>query len=96
MSYFLTYMIGRLHVVRRLHVSSVSICLSLLVEGQTPQLYGRLQPKVRNLESNSTSILSLSLLCLPGQLIFFDQLFYFWVSLSLFLGLLNFFGLCPF
>ena len=28
MSYFLTYMIGRLHVVRRLHVSSVSICLS--------------------------------------------------------------------
>ena len=44
-------MIGRLHVVRRLHVSSVSICLSLLVEGQTPQLYGRLQPKVRHLES---------------------------------------------
>ena len=34
-----------------LSVSSVSICLSLLVEGQTPQLYGRLQPKVRHLES---------------------------------------------
>ena len=40
-----------LSVVFMLSVSSVSICLSLLVEGQTPQLYGRLQPKVRHLES---------------------------------------------
>ena len=83
MSYFLTYMIGRLHVVRRLHVSSVSICLSLLVEGQTPQLYGRLQPKVRLLESNSMSILSCKETCLPlGELVF---VFGF-----------GKFGLCPF
>ena len=77
MSYFLTYMIGR-----RLHVSSVSICL--LVEGQTPQLYGRLQPKVRLLESNSMSILSCKETCLPlGELVFV-------------FGFGKFFGLCPF